>query len=64
MGSIRYTLNMKYERHWSDDWHKFCVEGSKVDRQLVSGPGQLSLFEEDSIKHLKPKKRGRKSKAS
>jgi len=56
MGSIRVTPKMEYERHWSDDWHKFRREISKVHRQRLSGSGQLSLFEEDSIKHLKSKK--------
>jgi len=56
MGSIRYTPIEMYERHWADDWHKFRREIPKVRRQLVSSPEQLSLFDDDSIKHLKPKK--------
>jgi len=62
MGSLRITPKNKLQRHWADEWHKFRREIPKVHRQIVSGPGQLSLFDEGSIEHLKSKKLGRKER--
>ena len=49
--------NIKIARHWMDSVRTFKPERLPKIKQKKSKPGQLSLFEQEAIEHLKPKKK-------